>query len=100
MQSKFSKNSNYFIDSSYLELLVDLCLKGMHDPSPQVVQLSYFALCQFSEYLVLLPYADRIMQMLIESIETKAELQTVSRFTVRFYDALESFCENLGNFYS
>jgi len=70
-------------------------LKGMHDPSPQVVQLSYFALCQFSEYLVLNPYGDRIMQLLVESIETKTELQTVSRFTVRFYDALQSFCENL-----
>ena len=84
------------MDLSYLEILVNLCLKAMHDPSPQVVQLSYFALCQFSEYLVLNPYGDRIMQLLVESIETKTKLQTVSRFTVRFYDALQSFCENLG----
>ena len=70
----------------------------MHDPSPQVVQLSYFALCQFSEYFApgLVQYGDKIMQILIDSIESKAELQTVSRFTVRFYDALQSFCENLG----
>ncbi len=86
-----------YYKNHYLELLVDICLKGMHDPHPQVVQLSYFALCQFSEYFhpSLVQYGDRIMQLLYETIESKTELQNVSRFTIRFYDALQSFCENL-----
>lgn len=78
--------------------MVNLCLNAMQDPNPQVVQISYFALCQFSEnFLPSLPqYNDRIMTLLIESIDSKEELQTVSRYTFRFYDALQAFCENLG----
>ena len=36
------------------------------------------------------------MQLLIQNMEAKEELQSISRLTVRFYDALQSFCENLG----
>ncbi len=42
-------------------------------------------------------FSDQIINLLIESIETKTELRSVSRLTVRFYDALQSFCENLGD---
>ena len=31
-----------------------MCLKCMQDSNTQVVQMSYFALCQFSEYLQVL----------------------------------------------
>ena len=82
----------------YLELLVDLCLKGMRDNDTRVVQIAYFALCQFSEFFQpsLAPYADRIMQLFIEAFEANIELMSINRLTVRFYDALQSFCENLG----
>lgn len=83
----------------YLEVLTDICLKGMQDAEPSVVQVAYFALCEFSEYLQpnLTHFAGRIINLLIESIETKVELRQVSRLTVRFYDALQSFCEHLGD---
>lgn len=82
----------------HMELLIDLCLKGMLDESVPVVQLGYFALCQFSEYLQpnFSQYSDRVMRHLIQTIESKAELLTISRMTIRFYDALQSVCENLG----
>ena len=84
--------------SHYLELFTGSFLKGMHDSSSMVVQMAYFALCQFSEYLQ--PNAshfnDKIMQLIFESIEAKVELRSVSRLTIRFYDALQSYCENLG----
>ena len=101
--------------------MTDVCLKGMQDADSSVVQIAYFALCQFSEYLQvkkhsihltfvliffiyigytikpnLTHFSNRIINLLIESIETKVELRLVSRLTVRFYDALQSFCENLG----
>lgn len=82
----------------HMELLIDLCLKGMLDESLPVVQLGYFALCQFSEYLQpnFVQYSERIMRHLIQTIETKSELLTINRMTIRFYDALQSVCENLG----
>lgn len=82
----------------HMELLIDLCLKGMLDESPAVSQLGYFALCQFSEYLQpnFVQYAERIMKHLIETMGQKPELLSISRMTVRFYDALQSVCENLG----
>ena len=81
----------------YLELLTDLCIKGMQDSNNQVVQLSYFALCQFSEFLQpdLNQFSKRIMNILFESMDSKIQLRSVSRLTIRFYDALESFCESL-----
>lgn len=36
------------------------------------------------------------MHLLIESMETKVELRTATRLTISFYDALQSYCENLG----
>lgn len=42
-------------------------------------------------------FSDRIIKLLIETIESKIELRSVSRLTVRFYDALQSFCENLND---
>ena len=86
--------------SHHLGLLVDLCLKGMTDEATSVVQLGYFALCQFSEYLQpnFEQHSERIMKFLIETIDSKAELLTISRMTIRFYDALQSVCENLGIF--
>jgi len=93
-----SEGCSDYYRSHHLGLLVDLCLKGMTDEVLPVVQLGYFALCQFSEYLQ--PYTDeqseRIMKFLIETIDSKAELLTISRMTIRFYDALQSVCENLG----
>lgn len=84
--------------NNHLPLLIDLCLKGMLDESQPVVQLGYFALCQFSEYLQpnFEEHAERIMKHLIMTIESKPELLTISRMTIRFYDALQSVCENLG----
>ncbi len=81
----------------YLELLTDLCIKGMQDSNNQVVQISYFSLCQFSEFLQpdLNQFSKRIMNILFESMDTKIQLRSVSRLTIRFYDALESFCESL-----
>ncbi len=70
----------------------------MLDESASVSQLGYFALCQFSEYLQpnFVQYAERIMKHLIEAMDQKPELLTITRMTVRFYDALQSVCENLG----
>ena len=84
--------------NQHMELLVDLCLKGMLDEDLAVSQLGYFALCQFSEYLQpnFVQYSERIMNHLINTMDTKAELLTISRMTIRFYDALQSVCENLG----
>lgn len=85
--------------NQHMELLVDLCLKGMLDEDLAVSQLGYFALCQFSEYLQpnFVQYSERIMNHLINTMDTKAELLTISRMTIRFYDALQSVCENLGD---
>lgn len=82
----------------HMELLIDLCLKGMLDEDLAVIQLGYFALCQFSEYLQpnFVEYSDRIMSHLIKTMEAKPELLTINRMTIRFYDALQSVCENLG----
>jgi hypothetical protein len=88
-----------FYRNHYMELLVNLSMKAMQDSNPQVVQLAYFALCQFSEFLQpnINQFAAKIMQLFIEAIECKVELRSVNRLTIRFYDALQSFCENLGD---
>lgn len=87
-----------FYRQHYLELLTGSFLKGMHDSSPMVVQMAYFSLCQFSEFIQpnIVKFSDKIMQLLFESMEFKTELRSVSRLTIRFYDALQSYCENLG----
>lgn len=87
-----------YYKNHHLELLVDLCLRGMLDENVSVSQLGYFALCQFSEYLQpsFAQHSERIMRHLIETMEKKAELLSVSRMTIRFYDALQSVCESLG----
>ncbi|CAF0848327.1 unnamed protein product [Brachionus calyciflorus] len=86
-----------YYKNHYLEVLTDVCVKGMQDSDDTVVQISYFALCQFSEFLQpnLGNFSNRIMNLLINSIDSKPELRQISRLTVRFYDALQSFCENL-----
>lgn len=83
----------------HIDVLTDACLKGMQDFEPSVVQISYFALSQFSEFLQpnITRYSDRFMRLFIESIETKLELRSINRLTLRFYGALQSFCENLGD---
>ncbi len=48
----------------------------------------------------LVQFSDRIMKLLIETMEAKAELLSISRLTIRFYDALQSFCENFGTWFT
>ena len=71
----------YSLDQSdsYLEMLVDTCVKGMLDTNNQVVQVSYFALCQFSEYLQVRPniVQSRITGVLSHSL-TLASLKAQS----------------------
>lgn len=89
-----------YLRNHYLELLVDLCIhKGCYDSDEEVVSTSFFALCQFSEYLQpnINQFSSRIMRVFIDYLENKPRINQISRLTVRFYDALQSFCENLGD---
>ncbi len=47
----FLKKFKSFNGFSYLEFLVNLCIKGVFDSDIEVVSTSFFALCQFTEYL-------------------------------------------------
>lgn len=102
-----------FYKSHCIDLLAESCLRGMQDTDPAVCQLAYFALSQLCEILDPLSatnltkprnnnnnnddYIERIMRVFIESIESRLALRSVSRLTLRFYGALQSFCDNLGS---
>lgn len=84
----------------HVDLVAELCARGMQDLDVSVVQTAYFLLSQFSEFLSNSGQrysfdSDRFIRILIECIETRLALRTINRLTLRFYGALQSLCDNL-----
>jgi hypothetical protein len=82
--------------NNHINFLAELCIKGLLDSNKEVVEIGYFTLSQFSEYLQpeILNYSEKFLLILIENFEVKTELNIINRLTIRFYEALQSFCEN------
>lgn len=92
--------SDYY-KTHHVDLCAELCARGMQDLDASVVQTAYFLLSQFSEFLLSQSsqryslYADRFIRIFIEAIETRLDIRSINRLTLRFYGALQSLCDNL-----
>ena len=85
----------------HMQLVGDACLMGFsHSPQSdqRLAQCAFFATCQFSEHLQPAFSARvhaRLMPLLVHNMAHVCELRSASRFTVRFFAALNAFCAAL-----